>query len=76
MFLEVIKKLHLGERTITTKVKTVLISMEISEDVVWNISDSYSSTCGLKAKLRLLKIPTDPRYWVMLTGISKHVKNL
>ena len=28
----------------------------------------------LKTKLRLLNIPTDPRYWVILIGISKHVK--
>ena len=31
---------------------------------------------GLKAKLLLLNMPTDPRYWVILTGFPKYVKKL
>ena len=31
---------------------------------------------GLKAKLRLLNMHTGPRYWVILTDISDHIKNL
>ena len=31
---------------------------------------------ALKTKLSLLSIPTDPRSWVILNRISKHVKNL
>ena len=30
----------------------------------------------LKTKLRLLHIHTNPRYWDILTGISKHIKNM
>ena len=33
-----------------------------------------SMNFGLKTKLRLLNIPTDPRYWLSLTGISKRKK--